>query len=397
MTDFSASASATGYLYQARYALWLLLGAEPDQQLTIEQLDDIAFMKGETPLQLIQTKHHLKSTASLIDTSVDIWKTLRIWSELLATGYLRPSETILTLVTTAKAPEGSAASKLRPLPSVKRDITEAQNILVRVATERKVKSNEQGYDAFLGLTSTQQRALISSIRVLDSSPDILDTKNEILAALRVSTRPKFLELVYERAEGWWFDKVINHLAGKTSSGISYKELLDKINDIQDEYRDDNLPIEFLRAIASEADALSDEERMFVEQLRLVAVKEPRIQHAINDYYRAYQQRSKWSREELLHCDELEVYEERLIDEWQRLHEIMKEDLGELPCDEVMEKEGRALFNSIEGMAIHIRPRCTQPFIMRGSYHILASKLRVGWHAQFLERLSKVLSSTGSKP
>jgi hypothetical protein len=391
MSDFSASASASGYLYQARYALWLLLGAEPDDELSIEQLDDIAFEKEGTPTQLIQTKHHIKTTASLIDTSIDLWKTLRVWSESLRDGIFRPSETILTLVTTGNAPDKSAASKLRPLPSTERNVSEALDILVRVANEKTVKSNEKGYDAFLDLTNTQRRALVNSIRILDSSPNIIDTKNEILALLRVATRPKFLELVYERVEGWWFDKVINHLAGNLTANISYKELLAKINDIQDEYRDDNLPIEFLRAIAPEIDKLSDEERMFVEQLRLVAVQEPRIRHAINDYFKAFQQRSKWTREELLHCEEIELYEEQLINEWQRLHEIMKEDMGSSPTDEVMEHEGRALFNSIEGMAIHIRARCTEPYIMRGSYHILSSRLRVGWHAQFLERLNKVLS------
>jgi hypothetical protein len=392
--QFSANASALGYFYQARFALLLLLGADVDAEMSLERYDDIAFEREGTPKELLQTKHHINYTGSLTDASTDLWKTLRVWSVAIKEGGIEPSETILTLVTSGRAPEGSAASKLRPQNSQqRRDVDSALEALRKIPSSSKSETNKAGYDAFTALMPEQQQALINSIYILDSSPNIIDAKDEILERLKFSTRPQFLNLVYERVEGWWFDRVVRHLSKNSADPILYRELLAQINDIQEEYFEDNLPIEFLRAIGPDESGLSEEQRIFIQQLRLVTVGEPRIRRAINDYYRAFEQRSKWVREDLLDVGELELYEERLIDEWGRLHEAMKEDLPEGATEEQMQREGRALFNLFDShKEIHIRPRCTEPYVMRGSYHILANKLRVGWHAEFLARLSALLAA-----
>jgi hypothetical protein len=38
----------------------------------------------------------------------------------------------------------------------------------------------------------------------------------------------------------------------------------------------------------------------------------------------------------------------------------------------------------------IRPRCTDPFLTRGSYQMLADERRVGWHLDFEARLVALL-------
>jgi len=82
---FSAVDASLGYLYQVRSALfWSLrrLKDEPDFLVSIETLDDVTFeTTGGNATDLLQTKHHLKGTASLTDASPDLWKTLRIWFE----------------------------------------------------------------------------------------------------------------------------------------------------------------------------------------------------------------------------------------------------------------------------------------------------------------------------
>lgn len=113
---FSAASSATGYLYQCRYALLEALRRtrqEYDFQVHIETLDDVVFDKQGSPPELLQTKHHVKQSADLTDASVDLWKTLRIWCEGIAGGSLRQGSRFI-LVTTAAAGSGSAAEMLRP-------------------------------------------------------------------------------------------------------------------------------------------------------------------------------------------------------------------------------------------------------------------------------------------
>src|ERR1019366_10588686 len=41
LPDFSAQESGLGYLYQARYAFWLLLDGPEEQEVVLETLDDI--------------------------------------------------------------------------------------------------------------------------------------------------------------------------------------------------------------------------------------------------------------------------------------------------------------------------------------------------------------------
>ncbi len=390
--QFSANASALGYYYQSRYALFLLLNANFESEISIERFDDIAFEIGGTPVELLQTKHHISDTGSLTDASTDLWKTLRVWSTAIATDVLDPTAVILTLMTTAKAPDGSVASKLRP-PSVEgRDESTALATLLEIAKTSGSVANKPCYDAFLGLSTTLQGNLLKSIRVLDASPSITDVYDKILDKLRISTRAEFLLPVAERVEGWWFNKVVQHLSADSISTIPYNELLAKINDIQEEFFRDNLPIDFLDVIAPKEEELNKDQRIFIQQLRLVMVSKPRIRRAINDYYRAFEQRSRWMREDLLGIGELDKYEARLIDEWERLHEIMKEDLSDEAVEEEIQTKGRKLFNYVDTqLECHIRPRCTTPYVMRGSYHMLANDLRVGWHAKFVDRLSQILA------
>jgi hypothetical protein len=71
-SDFSAAPSALGYLFQIRYALVLLLRAdEPENVISIEKLDDVAFEEDGEPKQLLQFKHHVINSATLTDSSTD--------------------------------------------------------------------------------------------------------------------------------------------------------------------------------------------------------------------------------------------------------------------------------------------------------------------------------------
>lgn len=392
ITVFSANAQALGYFYQARYALCILLKSNPDLHISIEKLDDISFEKDGTPIELIQTKHHMNSVSSLTDSCSDLWKTIRVWSTAVQNGDVSTESVKFTLITTGVAPEGSIASKLYPSQEY-RDIRSAVILLNEVAENSKSQSNKAAYEAYLRLSEMQREQLISCVYILDASPNIVDTKEDILRELRYATRPQFKEAIFQRLEGIWFNKVIQHLSTDSINTISQTEILDFINDLQEQFHQDNLPIDFLDYVAPTEESIAEHQRVFVEQLKLVMVSQPRIQKAISDYYRAFEQRSRWIRDELLFVNELESYETRLVDEWERRFEAMKEDIED-DSETQIKKAGRALFNWMDQEAnIHIRPRCTEPYVMRGSYHLLSNRLKVGWHADFINRLEHLIERT----
>jgi hypothetical protein len=389
-TSFSAGPPALGYFYQARYALYTVLSNE-ELELSIESLDDIAFEEEGSPRELLQLKHHI-NRASLSDSSPDLWKTLRVWSELVQSGEVSLGKVILTLVTTAQAEEGSIASYLRP-GEEKRDTQLAAKKLLEVAYDSKNQSLIKAFDAFKGLNSENQKLLVNSIQILDCSPDIVDVSNKIQEKVKYAVRREHLNGLYERLEGWWFTKVVNHLKGQSAERISGFEVRDKIPDIAEQFKPDALPIDFLELELSNQPDVDKDTRNFVTQLKTISVNNRRIEKAILDYYRAFEQRSRWAREDLLIGDELEKYEKKLADEWERHVLACQDDCDyDENDDEQCQKFGRDVYRWVDQDAdIRIRPQVTEEYVMRGSFHLLADQNppRVWWHPQFVKRLAQI--------
>ena len=131
-------------------------------------------------------------------------------------------------------------------------------------------------------------------------------------------------------------------------------------------------------------------------MNAIALSNKRIEKAILDYYKAFEQRSRWAREDLLIGDELERYEKKLIDEWERYMLSLQEEAADLEDEGQYQTLGRKVFNWVDQSAdIRIRSLVTEEYVMRGSYHILADQNppQVFWHHKFVERLTQLLLLT----
>jgi len=175
-----------------------------------------------------------------------------------------------------------------------------------------------------------------------------------------------------------------------------EELEAEASRIRAEFKADNLPIddEIMRATVDASGYLG---RTFVKQLRLIGINENRILHAIRNYYRAFEHRSRWVREDLLYVGELGRYEDRLVEEWDLIFQQMRDDLGEAAADEAKTAAARNLYKWVEsGAHAAIRPAVTEPSISRGTYQMLADDLRVGWHLEFRTHLEALLEQAGAE-
>lgn len=403
MSDlFSAGAPALGYLYQARYALFLLLRGgreDADLSVTVEGLDDVAFDDKGDPVELIQAKHHLDHKATLTDKSSDLWKTLRVWTDRVSTGAIDVDRTVLTLLTTATAPEGSAAAKLRPEESGTRNVEEARERLVSAAKTSKTtdKSLRKAFDSFAALGGDAQTRLLGAVRVLDEAPAIDDTRDQILAALDLFVRPDHKTAFANRVEGWWFDRVIASLTGRGDRSVPYVALRAYITELRDRFTEDDLPADFPDVVELSEQELSPDQRLFIEQLRLVAAHEGAIRRAISDYWRACQQRSQWVADGLLFDDDLEVYERTLQDEWERYFDDLRYQLGDSEDGDEIAREGWSLFHRIDmDLDRPIRPKFRERYVQRGTFHILANGMRVGWHRDFVDRLEAIVERASTR-
>lgn len=393
-SPFSAVDATLGYFYQVRSALfWALhrLKSEPDFLVGIETLDDVTFeTTGGAPSDLLQTKHHKTGTGSLNDASPDLWKTLRIWFKGQVSGAIPPTAN-LYLVTTGEAQDNTAAAYLRPFS---RNIAAAQKALDTTASTSTNKTNEEAYKAYLAASATNRSKVLDKIIISDASPDISDLdsnlKQEIYWAVDKEHHSSFLE----RLEGWWFRRVLRQLTNANRERINSIELETQMSDLREQFKQESLPIDddLLEFTLDDATKTAHASFVFVRQLELIKAGKRRIDAAIRDYYRAFEQRSRWIREDLIAGMDLHKYEKHLTEEWELVFEAMRDDLGDFATNDAQEKAARSVLTWAERAAFPIRPSVTEPFVSRGSLHMLSDEVCIGWHPDFRNRLKQLLSS-----
>jgi len=321
MPSFDASAPLLGYLYQVLSGLHVLLRDE-EFSLKIEGLDDLTLSDHGQPTDLLQIKFHSKP-ASVSNTSRELWKTLRVWCLRKANDEIDTDVVHLHLVTTSTAQEGSAAAYLRPGKG--RDTEEAHRLLYQVASESKDNElRSRFFPPFKDLSNKERLELLGCISVADNSPNIGHLDDAISERLSIATYRERRESLVERVKGWWLDRAVANLRDP-SDEVSGRELFDYVARVAEQLKPDALPIDFFDCAPSRQKQESLMDQIFVAQLREVDVSTKRIEKAVADYHRAFEQRSRWVREDLLVDRELEVYEARLVDEWERFKLTLEDE------------------------------------------------------------------------
>jgi hypothetical protein len=388
---FTAAASAAGYFYQARLALARCIpyvNSESVIEVSIERLDDIAFESNGTPLELLQTKHHIDRVGSLSDASPDLWKTLRVWAEVASSDPSSPSRTRLLLITTGSAPDGSAASHLRPNAAYSsgfvRNPKHAQEILSEVASKSRNEALRPAFEAFLALTPQMRSSLLSAIEVIDQHPLLSDLDAVIEAELRLVAPRGKAASARELLEGWWWPRVCKALMASPTEAIPIASLEAKVDDIRDMLKRDALIADFEHADPTDADVAALEGFRFVKQLRVIGLGGNRISFAKRDYYRAFAQRSKWTREHVVLDEELEKFQARLIEEWEPHFGAMCEGIQAAEDEATLQQAGQQVYQWVETEARFPFRSLSARFLNVGSYNMLANDLRVGWHKNYLK-------------
>lgn len=394
--QFTAVDSTLGYLYQVRSALlWALrrLKTDPDFLVGIETLDDVTFetVSGD-PTDLLQTKHHRTATGSLTDASPDLWKTLRIWFEGHTSSVI-PTTANLYLVTTGTASDSTAASRLR---ASQRDVAAAQKALDAVASSSTNQTNATAYKAYLATSGPERTRLLGKIIILDAAPSVTDLESELRQEVYWAAGKEHHSAFLERLEGWWLRRVLRQLTDGVAERIGSVELEAQMSDLREQFKQESLPIDddLLDFTLDDATKTAHENSVFIRQLELVKVGKRRIAAAIRDYYRAFEQRSRWLRDDLVIGMDLHKYEKRLTEEWELVFDAMRDDLGDDATDEAQEAAARSVLAWAERTTIPIRQNVTEPFISRGSLHMLSDEIRIGWHPEFRKRLALLISARG---
>ena len=398
---YSAGEQGLGYMYQARLALLRLLQLAEDTAVFLEKDDDLDFIDDIGGKSLASLKHKAVGDR-LSDLSTDFWKSVNIWLLRYKRDGRAASNLRFFLFTTGTVSTNSFLTRLLPDHAVASGdviaLPELANAALAESTSKLIAPIAANFNE---LTDPEKQDFLERILILDGSPRIGDIPATIRDNHMRSVRREHREFVFERLEGWWTDVVIKQLTGVRTEGIFGYEVSDKLSDFAEEYKTDNLPITFIGEQPDDEIDTEADPRLFVTQLREIGISSNRIRSAILDYYRAFEQRSAWARENLLVSGEVEEYEDRLADEWSRYKDVVFENLTDDSAEDAFRKAGVTLYNWAEFEtgkieSLRIRARVTEPYVLRGSFHILANaepEPKVYWHPRFLDRLSKVLGMT----
>ncbi len=395
---YAAGEQGLGYIYQARLALLHLLQLPEDTAVCFEKDDDLDFLDREGGKSLASLKHKAIGDR-LADLSVDFWKSVRIW----LARYKRNGRSVCNLrfflFTTGTVSDDSFLKRFQPSQfGVHAEPTSLSELAEAALGKSKSTLIGEIAKEFNELSDNEKQNFLERILILDGSPRIEDIPASIKNKHMRSVRREHRDFVFERLEGWWNDTVIKQLIGTKEEGIFGYEVSDKLAAFTEEYKTDNLPITFRgKTPAGEIDTDNDP-RLFVAQLREIGISSSRIRSAILDYYRAFEQRSAWARENLLISGEVEEYEDRLTDEWGRYRDVAFEAVDDDSAEDALLQAGKMLYNWAEFEtgkieSFRIRARVTESYVVRGSFHILADSTpepRVYWHPRFIDRLGTLL-------
>ena len=381
-TTNNAASSMTGYLFQARYALLRSLQETrrtPAHSISIEQFDDVAFVDGGGPVELIQTKHH-SSPGNTSDKSIDVWKTIGIWINRVCDNPSAAADTRFFFLTTSTAAIGSALSKLRRTDD-SRDVSGALELLVSAATTSANQATAAARHRFLSLDPAMQKLLVRNIWVFDKAPNIIDVRDEIVSELQYTAPADKVHFLVERLEGWWFNRIVISLTDPDRSVIPLAAIRDKVIEIGNNFKIGNLPLDEEFDTTPPVTRLPRDDRIFVRQMYLVSVSKNEMLLSVRDYYRAYAQRSRWARENLLLDGEVDRYDRRLREAWNRRFVTDLADIGEDSDDDTKKRVGKTIYRWACQYEKPLRNR-DELWLSSGSFQILSDRVIVGWHPNY---------------
>lgn len=391
--NFSAGEQALGYLYQVRYALLQMIKLPEDTACFIERDDDLDFTNPEEGQILASLKHKAPGDR-LTDLCPDFWKSVRIWLTRFKTR--KKSTEVLTffLFTTGIVADGSFLEHFLPGKSKPDNLSATADAVLGTTTSKTILKTKA---LFSELDDKGKDDFLARITIFDNQIRIENIPAAVMDLMR-AVRPEFRLNVFQRLEGWWIDVAVKLMTGVRAEPAYGWEVSEMLAAIADKFKSDNLPIDFFGKEPPEGVKPDEDDRMFVVQLRSLGLKADRIRRAILDYYRAFEQRGSWAREHLTVNGEVELYDDRLTDEWDRYRTIICEGLDETSSEKTLIEAGREILKWVESNdspRLRIRREVSEAYVMIGSYHMLANETplpRVHWHPQFAQRLQKIMTS-----
>lgn len=386
-----ATAVALAFRYQERRALFDLWETQNDDaSVAVEALDDIQV--NQPGLTLIeQVKHSLQPIQPEITLkSPALWKTLRIWCELLPSLDSKASKFVF--ICTSPIDDHSSLNSLRIEGSDRTKLLddldeEAKRVSADIRRAAAAngpqphKEKKPSIEAWLKLTQPVKRDLLDLVVFKPDAPNV-DEQEDHLAAKLTSYPKAQRQKLANRLLGWWDGEVLRSMQGKRAKFISYHEVVAQLSHLNAMLEKD----EFIETFSSQQPpAIYRADEMLTRQCKLVDATNTMIDRARVLEWQARSQRAVWSDDSPTKSKRLARYDETLVNEWKAQHDEAVEASNE-DNNTLMIKKGKKVLKWASRCTStkvgNIDNYATPPFYIRGSYQTLSIEGRVGWHPRY---------------
>jgi hypothetical protein len=374
----TAAGQYLGYALQPVLLCYHLLTCEDGASVSIEHIDDVAIHTVAGHLIREQTKSALAQNP-LSDWAVDLWKTIHIWMESVATGETDIATTRFRYyVTPTKV--GAFAEKLSRATSA----TEVAAITAEIKKSLGSKKPAclQFLQTFMNATDAQRTAVISRMTIVSTDNDPVEPLRE---KFKVVLKPELLDDVCRALIGMAKEEADSLIRRGKPALINSDQFRRKVRAFISTINFTATLTSLVPAPStSEVEGLLSSRPIFIRQLELIKTTSDENLRAVSDFLRASADKSYWAEKGLIFEASLDDLDSNLV----ARQTAIASEVCDLHEDKAPETRGRLIYNRCVQVSLPLEGRAVPGHFVPGCFNSLANLRRLGWHPDHASLLDR---------
>lgn len=376
----SAPGPYLGFAIQPVRLCYYLLSSPLDAFVSTEFLDDVAVHYADGTYLLEQCKSALSHNA-LSDWSMDLWKTIGNWVQIIQSNRLGESQCAFQLyVTPPKTGAISSAIHAALTPETVESVTK----LVHDKLRKKANPPEclSLVQSFLDASHDVRSTLVAQTTIVSNDTDPLDP---IRALLEPTISARSINIICESAIGMAKEAADRCIRQGKPAIISVSEFRKSFHAfVQTNNMPGYLPTFSHTPTDDAAKHILFGRPTFVRQLELIEASEDLQVRAVSDFLRTSADKAVWAEQGLVFEGSFSDWETTLI----RNHSAIQGEVNDLFLEHSEQMRGRVIYNRCSTLDVPIDSRAVPGHFTNGGFNDLADRRMLGWHPQYQALLDK---------
>jgi hypothetical protein len=377
-----APQQALGFFLQTTRMAQLLFEAERGSQVSLEVLEDVAYIKETGRILASQTKSATGKKNPIADHSIELWKCFANWIEDVKDGRLSSSKTTFEIYISSPR-EGLIVemfSKAKTTEKAIAALLNAKAILFPKSNKRSstVAANVKPFvDAVFAADQTVTADIIKNFQltVEDGSPrqKLKTIASRFLKVFKSEDQEKILQSV----EGWLKDKVDVYLERRRPAIVPTDDFWAFVQSFVQKFIFNRLLVG-LAAEPSKDQIEGEELKTYVRQLGFIGCPIEIKLNAVRDYLKAAADRTYWTESSIVNDTSFDSLSDDLQNFWQ--HKRLQGSI--LHRDRIPSEQGQLLLTECLVYKPLLEGQQVEQYFANGSFHSLSQDEIIGWHPEF---------------